>query len=255
MSAGVRRLDMHVDLAMALDPCAIFEAVVGQPDDWQRQLLESDSKRVLLCCSRQSGKSSVSAAIALRQAMFFPGSLILLVSPSLRQSSELFRKVAEYFHKLGGEAPEQESTLRLELKNGSRIIALPGSEATVRGYSGADLIVLDEAARIPDELLAALRPSIATKSDSARLIYLSTPWGRRGFFWDAWQNGAGWEKFEVPAGECPRITPEFLEQERHALGELVFRSEYLCEFLDPESQVIPSELIEAALSDEQPFDF
>jgi hypothetical protein len=260
MSTSPKRLDdrIYKDLALALDPCGVFEACVGTPDKWQRDLLESDAQRVLLCCCRQSGKSSASAAIALRQALFYPESLVLLVSPSLRQSGELFRKVSEFYHKLeGAEQPELESILRLELKNGSRVIALPGSEATVRGYSAADVIVIDESARVEDSMLAAIRPATATKPN-ARHIYLSTPWGKRGFFYTLWdQGGDSWERYSVTAKDCPRISATFLEGERRALGELMYRSEYdPVEFLDAESQVVPTELIEAAMTDEYAsFDF
>jgi hypothetical protein len=79
---------------------------------------------------------------------------------------------------------KSESVLRLELMNGSRIIALPGESNTVRGYSGATLIICDEAARIPDELLAAIRPMLATSN--SRLIALSTHHGRQGWVFEAW---------------------------------------------------------------------
>jgi hypothetical protein len=253
-----RNLDTRLfrDLAMALDRAKIFRACVGQPDPWQRDLLESDSKRALLLCCRQSGKSTVTASLALWEALFVPASLTLLVSPSLRQSGELFRKVAEFYHKLEGPGEvENESVLRLELRNGSRVIALPGSEATVRGYSGADLIVIDEASRVDDLLLAAIRPAAATKAH-ARMIYLSTPFGKRGFFWKAWSEGGNeWERFEVPASACPRISAAFLADERRALGEFIYTQEYENAWLDPETSVISSDLIEAAMSDERSFNF
>ena len=241
---------------MALDRTEIFRTCVGTPNPWQRELLESDSKRALLLCCRQSGKSTVTASLALWQALFVPESLTLLVSPSLRQSGELFRKAATFYHKIEGPGEvENESALRLELRNGSRIVALPGSEATVMGYSGADLLVLDESARISDELLAAIRPAAATKPH-ARIIYLSTPFGKRGFFWKAWSEGGDeWERFEVPASACPRISAEFLADERRALGEFIWSQEYDLKFLDPESAVIGTDLIEAAMSDERSFNF
>ena len=53
-----------------------------------------------------------------------------------------------------------ESAAALTLANGSRVLSLPGSEATVRGYA-ADFLIVDEAARVPDELLAGIRPMLA----------------------------------------------------------------------------------------------
>src|SRR5262249_58061446 len=88
-------------------------------------------------------------------------------------------------------APElrEESVLRCELANGSRIVSLPGTERTVRGYSKADLIIIDEAARVEDSLLVATRPMMAVSEGGGRLIALSTPAGKRGWFYEAWING------------------------------------------------------------------
>ena len=115
------------DLAMALDPARLVEAAGLEPDDWQMRALRSGSLRMLLNASRQSGKSTVSAALAVWTALYEPGSLVLLLSPSLRQSQELFRKCLDFYRAADqAEPPEAESALRLELANGSRIVSLPG---------------------------------------------------------------------------------------------------------------------------------
>lgn len=109
-------------------------------------------------------------------------------------------------------------------------------------------MVIDEAARVQDELIAAVRPTLATTD--GRIIALSTPAGKRGFFWAEWTAGAGWERTKITADDCPRISKEFLEDERRILGEHTYRQEYECEFFDPDSAVFSSEMIEAAMSDE-----
>jgi terminase large subunit-like protein len=150
------------------------------------------------------GKSTVSALIALSVAVMTPGALVLLISPSQRQSAELFKTVMGFLKKLP-RAPRitAESVLRVELDNHSRIIALPSTETTIRGYGGASLIVVDEAARVPDELMAAIRPTLATKSDS-RLICLSTPAGKREWFFESWTGGASWHRVQIFATDCRR---------------------------------------------------
>jgi len=147
-------------------------------------------------------------------------------------------------------APEavQESVLRLELTNASRIVALPGSEGTVRGYSAASVVIVDEAARVSDELHGAIRPTLATSD--GRFIALSTPAGKRGWFHQAWTRGEGWQRFKVPAKDCPRISPDFLEEERRTLGDFLYRQEYEIEFLDDETAVFATDLIDAAVSAE-----
>jgi hypothetical protein len=223
---------MISDLALALDPALIMTRAGTPPDPWQAQLLRSEAKRTLLLCSRQSGKSTVTGALALWEAIYRPPALILLLSPSLRQSQELYRKVRDFYQTLAGQAPaETESALRLELQNGSRIISLPGQESTIRGYSGVSLLVIDEAARVEDPLYYSVRPMLAVSG--GRMVCLSTPFGKRGFFHEEWQNGGtSWERTKITAAQCPRISPIFLEEERAALGDWWFRQEYGCEFVE-----------------------
>ena len=197
-------------------------------------------------CSRQSGKSTVAATIAVHEALSAAGALVLLLSPSLRQSQELFRKVLDVYRAAGRPVQaEAENKLTLELANGSRVVSLPGSEKTVRGFSGVRLLLVDEASRVEDTLYQSIRPMIAVSG--GRLVALSTPFGRRGWFFEAWTGDEAWMRVEVPATMCPRIAPEFLEAERKALGPLFFESEYLCRFTDTELTVFRSTDIEAAL--------
>jgi hypothetical protein len=186
--------------------------------------------------------------LAVATALYDPG-LVLILSPSLRQSAEMFRKVLSFWHLLKG-VPEAtaESALRLELANGSRIVSLPGSGETVRGYSAPRLVIIDEASRVPDELMGAIRPTLATSN--GRFVALTTPWGQRGWFHDAWQHGTGYERVSITADECPRISAEFLEQERRELGEFLYQQEYECLFLAPENALFDLEIIQAALTTE-----
>jgi len=237
------------DLACALDPVRFARRCGVEPDPWQAGVLRSRHRRMLLNCSRQSGKSTTTALVALHEALYVSNALVLLLSPSLRQSSELFRKVSQSYTALGESVPAtSETTLRLELENGSRILSLPASEATIRGYSGVDLLVVDEAARVPAELIAAIRPMLAVSH--GRLITLSTPWGSRGWWYSAWKSEEDWLRVKIPATSCPRIAPAFLEAERRELGSFWFDQEYLCEFLDAESAAFRSRDIESAFSQE-----
>jgi hypothetical protein len=206
---------------------------------------------VLLNCSRQSGKSTMAAILALHQALSQALSLVLILAPAERQAKELFSKVAEAYRTLGhSEAIPAESyrKLGMELANGSRIEALPGTEKTVRGFSGVDLLIVDEAARVADELYFAVRPMLAVSG--GRLLMLSTPFGKRGVFHHEWTEGQGWERYTVTAEECPRIPAAFLTEEREALGEWWYAQEYECRFMEAVDSVFTSELIQAALSDE-----
>jgi hypothetical protein len=150
------------DLKLALDRASFAKRLSLEPDPWQEDLLRSTSERVLLNCCRQSGKSTMTGVIALHRALYHPGSLILCLAPALRQSQELFGKVLGFYRDLGRPVTSAaERKLSLELENGSRIVTLPGTEKTIRGFSGTSLLVLDEAARIEDELYFAVRPMLA----------------------------------------------------------------------------------------------
>lgn len=235
-------------LARALDPAVLARDCGLDVDPYQADVLRSDVDRILLLWSRQVGKSATAALLALHLALYWPGSLALLLSPSLRQSSELFRQVATFYGALGNDAldAEAESALRIELVNGSRVVSLPGTEKTVRGYSGVDLLVVDEAARVDDALYYSVRPMLAVSG--GRLVALSTPWGKRGWFYGEWQDGQGWQKSMVTADHCPRISPEFLDGERATLPERWYRQEYGCEFLETSDALLTYEQVVGALS-------
>ena len=237
------------DLKLALDRIAFARALGLEPDGWQEELLRSTSDRVLLNCCRQSGKSTISGVIALHRALYHPGSLVLCLAPALRQSQELFGKVLGFYRDLGRPVPAYaERKLSLELENGSRIVTLPGTEKTIRGFSGTSLLILDEAERVEDELYFAVRPMLAVSGGA--LMMLSTPYSKRGVFYEEWTSGRGWERYEVPASQCPRISEGFLEEERASLPPFIFRQEYECSFEDTEDQVFTTDLIDRALTDE-----
>jgi hypothetical protein len=223
--------------------------LLGSLDPWQEALLRSKSKRILLNCSRQSGKSTMVSIIALHRALYFPGSLILCLAPTLRQSQELFRKVLEFYRDLDKPVPAfAENRLSLELGNSSRIVALPGKEATIRGFSGAAMLLVDEAARVEDDLYYSVRPMLAVSGGA--IVMLSTPAGKRGVFYNEWleRDVRGWDWYEVPAHACPRISREFLEEERRMLPPWIYRAEYECSFEELEDTVFPMELIQRAIN-------
>src|SRR5215216_5435600 len=150
---------LREDLRLALDRVSFAEKLGIVPDAWQEDLLRSSSDRVLLNCCRQSGKSTMTGIIALHRALYHPGSLILCLAPALRQSQELFGKVLGFYRDLGRPVSAQaERKLSLELENESRILTLPGTDKTIRGFSGAALLIVDEASRVADELYFAVRP-------------------------------------------------------------------------------------------------
>jgi hypothetical protein len=240
---------LAADLGTALDPALVLDRMGTPADPWQADILRSTARELLLLCSRQSGKSTTVGGLAAWTAKYLPGSLTLCLSPSQRQSGELFRKV-----KLGlaaldvaGEDLPEDNALSVQLANRSRVVSLPGKEATIRGFSGATLILVDEASRVPDPLYYAIRPMLAVSG--GRIALLSTPWGKRGFFHQEWtEGGSAWHRVKVTAEQCPRISRAWLADERAKRGDWWYRQEYGCEFVETEDQVFSYEDVMGALS-------
>jgi len=237
-----------------LDPARFAKDVLlFDADPWQADVLRYEGPRLMMLCSRQSGKSTTCAAKALHTALFYPGSLTLIVSPSQRQSSEMHKTVLNFMNMLNDPPQKvEDNKLSTTLYSGSRIVSLPSNPETVRGYAGPKLIIVDEAARCTDGLYYAIRPMLAT--GGGQLVLLSTPNGRQGFFFDTWESkDEGWEKVKITAEQCPRITPEFLEEEREALGSYFYSQEYEVEFIEGEHSVFRyADIINAFREDIEP---
>lgn len=238
------------DLARALDPAALAEPIGLDLDPWQRQVLRSSSRQLLLNVHRQGGKSTISSVAAVHHATYRPRALVLIVSPTLRQSGEMFAKVRAAYRDLGRPVKiTAENATTMELENGSRIVSLPGGDETIRGYSGVTLLLIDEASRVDDDTWTAVSPMVAVSR--GRIIAMSTPYGQRGWWHREWEHGGSrWERVQVPASQCPRIEPEFLAEQRAALGEWFYAQEYECQFRDSTEQLFSTALVDSLFTAE-----
>ncbi len=128
------------------------------------------------------------------------------------------RKAAQFARKLGvSRKGDGDNEMSMLFPNGSRIVGLPGSEGTIRGFSAVSLLLVDEASRVPDELYLAVRPTLVVSGGAMWLM--STPCGKRGFFWETWERGGPeWDRIREPGNECGRIERAFLEEERRTMG-------------------------------------
>ena len=238
----VRRPNRHIDAVEFARTRFRFVA-----NEKQAEILRSTSRRVILNCCRQWGKSTVTVAMALYRAFVRPGCLVIVSSPSKRQSAEWMRKARGMVVRMGIQARgDGDNAVSLLLPNGSRIVGLPSMEDTVRGFSGVSLLLIDEAARVSDQMYAALRPMLATTDGD--LCLLSTPRGRSGFFFDTWEyGGPDWLRVIGPATECAQISKRFLEEQRRVMGADQFRQEHMCEFVGRGAGVFDRELVEGIL--------
>jgi hypothetical protein len=247
-----RRVPVSVKKEAAAGDVVWFarERLCFSPDARQEELLRCDAKQVILNCSRQWGKSTVAAIKAVYRAHSVPKSLVVVASPTDRQSAEFLKKAQDFVKQLGlGVRGDGHNRTSLQLPSGSRIVGLPGKESNIRGFSAVNLLIIDEASRVPDELYKALRPMLGVANGD--LWLLSTPWGKRGFFHDSWEYGGdAWVRFRVPVTDFSRINAERLEMDRTQMGEAWFRQEYLCEFQATDSQMFDSDLVTAAVDED-----
>lgn len=237
---------LSADLASALDPVRF--ACLGRfaAEDWQANLMRTMARRVLVRCSRQVGKTTTTAWKALHVATYTPGALVLIISPALRQSTEMLKTIKSMHRAVGAARLVKDNESEMEFSNGSRIVSLPGVEGTIRGFAGANLIVLDEAARIDDDILASAMPMVA--SDGA-IWALSTPWGRRGWFFDLHDTtGNGWERHTITCYESGQWDPSRIAEMKASVGRFTFASDYECVFGDTDSQLFSLDDIRAAFT-------
>jgi cytochrome c-type biogenesis protein CcmE len=227
------------------NPVEFARSVGIEPDEWQAEVLASAHPRKILCCGRQTGKSTVGAVLAVHEALTVAGSTVLVVAPGERQAKLLFSKAAALYRQAGYPLPaHSERRTGLELSNGSVIEALPAVERTTRGYS-VDLLVVDEAAAVPDMDYYGILPAlIATRGEQ---VLLSTPRGKRGFFWELWHSEDDWQRVMIRSDEVERIQREDLVVFRQTMPEAFFRQEFYCEFLDTEGGLFSYDDVEAAL--------
>ncbi|MBF6022865.1 terminase large subunit domain-containing protein [Lysobacter niastensis] len=243
-------------LAWKLDPAQMMRDAGFEPDPHQMDLLTCDEQNTLVLWPRQSGKSQTCAVCVLHQASFDPGDVIILAGEKQKQAQEVFNKAFDLHAQLSelGELPKVEkSGEELRFSNGSRVLALPSTVESIRGYA-AKLALVDEAAFTEDGTLAKISPMLTTTN--GRLICSSTPNGATGWFHESWHHGGeGWHRLTVTVEQLlaypnARLTAAEIERQRLILTPLQFRQEFGLEWLDGDLQFFPTETIESALCDE-----
>lgn len=242
-----------MDLAWA-NPSALMNP---SPDEWHKQILRqivTAERNAVINCSRQTGKTTCMSLAAYLTACF--GGFVLVITPSLEQSIEFMARVYEHETRLHlVDHYEDPIKSQLRLVGGGRIKAVPNNERTVRIYSAIDLLVIDEASRVPDAMFGAVSPMLAVSK--GRTVMGSTPWGQRGFFYKEWigQGAKGWIRHRHPWHHCARLSPEFIESERRKHGDLWVDQEYGCKFNSTSSGYFDVTKFEAAMIDDEVEEF
>ena len=253
--------DFTKSLLQRLDPTYIMKKGGFEAANWQREFLASTSNRILLLCPRQVGKSESISVLALNRALNFPGRPVLIIAPKEDQAQETLRKVKHYLRFMVNVNIKEckIAEKKIELPNGSRIIALPDKD-TIRGASNASMVALDEASRLSDSIYAAVEPMVGKDT---KFIMASTPFGKKGLFFNTWErlekpvigkkNLNAWHKIKVTIYDCLyRYSKDVIEAKKTDinLSKKEFNQEYMCEFVDTVDNVFDRKLVDAAFSDE-----
>lgn len=266
------------DLLFTFSPLRYVVSLGFKPYDWQAAVILSPHRRKHINGARQAGKSTIISSKPCHRARFYPGSLSIILAATEKQAVEDMERVKDFMSRDPRyPAIVRDSDSLIELDNRSRILVVPATEKAARGYSSPDIIMLDEDSRIEDMVYkSGVRPML-TDNEKCEVCEISTPNGRAGHFfnagrspkWERYVIRAPWEIDEaavrlVPAAPeaafrkalaregiigyySPRHALESEQQENlEEMGALMYRQEYLCEYVEPEDQVFSYEEIETA---------
>lgn len=225
--------------AELLDVETFAERVLGRPL-WPHQveLARSPARYRVMCAGRQVGKSTLLAVLALHTAATHRNALVLLVSAGEHASRRLLADAAELATGsplLRGSVLD-ESRSSLTLANGSRVLSVSASQRQIRGWP-VDLLIVDEAGFIDNEIWRAAEPAIIARPGS-RVVLSSSPWGGVDhFFRQLWTRGTTHPDQHVtawhwPSTVSPLVDAVLLDQIRGRESADYFAREYLAEWTD-----------------------
>lgn len=219
-------------MARPLDDVAAFGRMVGTVlTDYQADAFRLRKRSTVIVSPRQCGKSTAAAVVALWWAFRQRNQTVLIVSASDEAAKRLLshiRTMAAASPMLSGSLVDESQSL-LVLSNGSVIRSVPASEKAIRGWS-VDLLVIDEAAMVSEDIFAAALPTTAARPD-ARIVVASSPWGATGWFYRMHLDGLDPANPNVEThiwrlADAPWITAPVIEAARTTLPAVRFAAEY-----------------------------
>jgi hypothetical protein len=233
---------------------AVFAEVVGQPlAPYQAEALRLEARETVVQAPRQTGKSRSLALLAAWWAFSKPGQVVLLVSAGEVAANRLLGQVLQVCrHELLAGSVLDESRTLLTLSNGSTIRSVPASEAQIRGWS-VDLLILDEAAYIAEDVVVGAALPTTAARPGARIVWASSPWSDSGPFWAVARRGLDGSQdavrtFRWRLADAWWISPGHVEEMRARLSPLRFRAEYEGEFVGSADAFLPADEIRAAVA-------
>ena len=234
---------------------------------YQQRWVRDASRFKIGMWSRQTGKSFATAAEAVFDCIEKPNVRWVVLSAGERQALEWMEKAKFWvdafktlrhldepvFSEALNAVDASLSKADVRFANGSRITAIPANPATARGYSCN--LILDEFAihENPFEIWAAIIPSInSPHGGEKRVRIVSTPKGRGNKFADLWEHNETYSKHKETIEDAVREGLKVdIEQMRAAVDDDdIWAQEFMCEFIDNTSVLLPYEMIGKCESNE-----
>jgi len=246
---------------------------------YQEKLVETveNNYGTIVVKGRQLGCTETMASYMLWRAAREPGFLGVVLSKGFADTSNIAKRIRA----MADSAPDMinlqtKNLTDLVLEGGGRILFRPSTPNGVRGLESVSMLVFDEAAFVPsiDLLFTAAIPSTEMCGEDARIVLMSTPWGRSGFFferlnsnngnldileeaekvrsvgsdgWRCWIDTAGWAKVLIHWRAHPIYSsdPNYIDtiKTRKQLTDTTARQEYDLEFESSEQNVFPAEYV------------
>lgn len=188
-----------------------------------------------------SGKT-VFSEICIIESLCKTKSFNAYISPTFSQGRKVYKELITLLEPTGIIKKANSSTLTIETIFNSTFQAFSmDSPNSIRGYTVDGVLVLDECAFFPDQLPDGSEPwsSIImpiTKARRPKVLFISTPKGKRGMFYDMYLKAISGEKGyrEITATiyDDELVTKEEIEEIKRSVSPIGFKEEFLVEFLD-----------------------
>ena len=273
-----------------LDKKKYIRSLGFEPFPWQEAILESQSRRIIINAARQSGKSTITSTDPCWIAKYRDKSLSIVLAPTESQSQDDMRKIQQFIRRDPDYPRYDPASTHVNVRENESLISVVPATQSARGKSQPAVVILDEASQIEDLIYTEVVTPMFTANDG-RLILLSTPYGKKGFFFDIFNNprpNDPWERYEVRSPWQPIQTPNGLDlipymdgnekayQEERAkhgirawfsprhydyeeqleklfdMGIRKYQQEYCCEFVETETSVFSYDEVSRMFTGKRP---
>lgn len=189
----------------------------------------------VLVCHRRFGKTVCMINHLIRSALMskLKNPRFAYIAPTFKQAKSIAWDYMKQFTSKIPNTKFNETELRVDLPNGSRITLLGAENSDgLRGIY-LDGCVIDEYANIDGKLFAEIiRPALSDRKGYC--VFIGTPAGMNNNFYDLYQHANGaedWFNYKAKASDTKIVDPEELEKAKEVMGEKKYMQEFECDWI------------------------